>query len=196
MNKQEIVRFFDALAATWDEELSPDEAKMQRILDAAGVKAGSRVLDIACGTGVMFPFYLHRGAAHITGADISEKMASVCREKFRDDARVEVLVADAETYAFDAGYDVCMIFNAFPHFCNREALLDNLKKSIVSGGTLTVAHDWGRKALDKHHEDTASEVSSGLMPEKELAALFAQCGFADVYAYADEGIYIVSGTKQ
>jgi len=196
MNKQEIVRFFDALAATWDDELHPDDAKMQRILDAAKVKAGSRVLDIACGTGVMFPFYLQRGAAHITGADISEKMASVCREKFRGDARIDVLVADAETYAFDTGYDVCMIFNAFPHFCNRETLLNNLKKALVSGGTLTVAHDWGRKALDKHHEDTAGEVSSGLMPEEELAALFEQCGFTDVYAYADEGIYIVSGTKQ
>ena len=196
MNKQEIVRFFDALASSWDEELCPDDGKMKRILDAAGVKEGHRVLDIASGTGVMFPYYLERGAAHITGADISEQMVAVCRKKFAGDSRVEVLCADAETYNFGAGYNACMVFNAFPHFCNRETLLNNLKKALVSGGTLTVAHDWGRKALDKHHEDTASEVSSGLMPEDELAALFEKCGFRDVYAYADEGIYIVSGVKQ
>ena len=165
-------------------------------MDAAGIREESAVLDIACGTGVLFPFYLQRGVSSVTGADISEQMVSVCRRKYDGCQRVEVLCADAEVYPFEERYDACMVFNAFPHFCNPKALLKNLRCALKEGGTLTVAHDRGRAALDRHHEGTASQVSCGLISENELAALFEACGYTDVYQYADDGIYIVTGVKK
>ena len=55
MNKKEIAAFFDRMAPEWDANMIKSDEKINFILDAAGVKENSVVLDVACGTGVMFP---------------------------------------------------------------------------------------------------------------------------------------------
>ena len=97
-------------------------------------------------------------------------------------------------YSFSKKYDCCVIFNAFPHFCNPEALVKNLAKALKAGGTLTVAHDCSREELDRHHMKEASGVSQRLMSEDDLAALLKEVGFTDVKIKADSEIFIVSGT--
>ena len=89
MNKQKITAFFDALAPQWDADMIRDDAIIGKILDGAEVASGKRILDVACGTGVLFGDYLARGAAEITGVDISMEMVKIAREKFP--GRVEVL---------------------------------------------------------------------------------------------------------
>lgn len=195
MDKQKIISFFDRLSSNWDEQLETDGNKINTILDRAGVKKGASVLDVACGTGVLFPFYLERGVKRITGVDISPKMVSLAKSKFASFPETDVINADAEAYSFDKDYDCCMVFNAFPHFCNPKGLIINLKSALKQGGTLTVAHDRGRKALDSHHKSEAAEVSQGLMSETELAALFEECGFKNIFTKATDEIYIVTGTK-
>ena len=46
--------------------------KISTILDYAGIEAGP-FLDVACGTGVLFPYYLARDVKQITGVDISRR---------------------------------------------------------------------------------------------------------------------------
>ena len=195
MDKTAVKEFFDLHAPCWDDNMVTDDAKMNIILNAAQIENGKSVLDIACGTGVMFDYYLARGVTQITGLDLSPNMAAIAAEKYRKDARVTVLCGDAETYSFKGEYDCCMVFNAFPHFCHPAQLIQNLKKALKAGGTLTVAHDRGRKALDLHHEGEASSISCGLMSERELEAIFLACGFGNTVTYATDEIYIVSGVK-
>ena len=63
MDKQEIAAFFDRHAPQWDDHLVTDDTKLKTILDAAGVGEHTTVLDVACGTGVLFPYYLAREVA-------------------------------------------------------------------------------------------------------------------------------------
>ena len=77
MNKKEIAAFFDRMAPEWDANMIKSDEKINFILDAAGVKENSVVLDVACGTGVMFPYYLARGADRVIGVDISAQMARI-----------------------------------------------------------------------------------------------------------------------
>ena len=135
MDKTKITEFFDRLAPEWDEEPDPDEAVVSRILDNAGVNAGVSVLDVACGTGVLFPEYLKRGVSSAVGADISEKMLEVAQEKFSD-PRAAFVHADAETYRFGEVFDVCVVYNALPHFPDPAALIGNLASAIKPGGRL------------------------------------------------------------
>ena len=58
MEQQEVIRFFDRCAPSWDVCLVRNEAVISAILDNAGVRAGGDVLDVACGTGGLFPDYL------------------------------------------------------------------------------------------------------------------------------------------
>ena len=54
MDKQSVIEFFDKCAPTWDAEMIKSDAIINRILDNAEVGEGMDVLDVACGTGVMF----------------------------------------------------------------------------------------------------------------------------------------------
>ena len=191
MNKQDVISFFDRCAPTWDAEMIRNEGAIAAILDAAGIVPGVTVLDVACGTGVLFPDYLARGAASVTGVDISPEMARIAAGKVSD-GRVTVLCGDVENIALSQKYDRCVVYNAFPHFPEPENLIRALAGHLNPGGRLTIAHGMSRAAIDRHHSGGASKVSRGLMHEDELAGLFAPCFHVDVKV-SDEEKYIVSG---
>ena len=196
MDKAKIRDFFDDLAPVWDDQLIVYGWKMDRILDAAGVTEGSRVLDVACGTGVMIPFYMRRGAAHVTGIDLSPAMASTCSSNFACYGdRLDVVCGDAETHPFADSYDAVVVFNAFPHFPDPQALVGHLSRCVAPGGTLTIAHDMGRKDLDSHHEGCASEISHGMMHEDDVAALFG-ADFDMRAVVSEKEIFVVAGTRR
>ena len=79
IDKREVIAFFDRCAPAWDAGMVRHEPVIEAILDNAGVGSGMRVLDVACGTGVLFPDYLARGAS-VTGIDISPEMARIAAE--------------------------------------------------------------------------------------------------------------------
>ena len=56
---EEVIRFFDRLAPDWDNSIVRNDDVITAILDNAKVTEGKDVLDVACGTGVLIPYYLH-----------------------------------------------------------------------------------------------------------------------------------------
>ena len=194
MDKKEIIAFFDRCAPHWDAEQLDRSAVIERILDASGISAGMRVLDVACGTGIMFPHYLQRGVASVTGVDISPEMARLASEKFREESAVTVLCADVEEAAFSAPFDAVMVHNAFPHFPQPERLIARLSSLLTGGGTLTVAHSLSRDTINAHHQGGAHHVSLGLMPADELAALFSRYLTVET-VISDDEMYQVTGRR-
>ena len=104
MHKQKRRRLFDALAADWDGMIKKNDDVIETILDAADIKSGCRVLDLACGTGVLFPYYLKRNAGSVVGVDLSLEMTRQAMKKFPD-ARVTLLCADAEAMTIPRAFD-------------------------------------------------------------------------------------------
>jgi len=191
VNKQDIISFFDRLAPQWDADMIRDDDIINMILDLGNVTAGADVLDVACGTGVLFPDYLARNVGSLTGIDISPEMVRITRNKF---PQVEILCGDVEKTEFDKKFDCVMVYNAFPHFPDPEQLIQALSKLLKPGGTLTVAHGMSRAQIDHHHEGTASKVSVGLMHEDELAKIFEK--HLTVSAkISDARMYAVCGKK-
>ena len=125
MEQQAVIDFFDQAAAGWDAQLVRNEAVIGQILDNAGIRPGVSVLDVACGTGVLIPDYLERGAAQVTAIDIAPEMARIAREKFPQE-NVTVLCGDAAQTHFPAPFDCIVIYNAFPHFPEPERLISHL----------------------------------------------------------------------
>ena len=171
MNKNDVIAFFDRLAPQWDGDMIRSDSIIGTILDGADIRAGHAVLDVACGTGVLFPDYYSRGIEDLTAIDISSQMVKIAREKF---PQATVLCGDVENYPFERKFDRIMVYNAFPHFPDPENLVKVLAGLLNPGGTLTVAHGMSRAAIDHRHEGAASKVSVGLMHEDELAAIFAK----------------------
>ena len=191
MDKKDVISFFDRLAPQWDADMIRSDAIIDTILDNAGVTAGKSVLDVACGTGVLFPDYLKRQVSDVTAIDISPEMARIAQEKF---PQVKVLCGDVETAVFDRKFDCVMVYNAFPHFPDPESLIRVLSDLLNPGGTLTVAHGMSRAQIDHRHNGAASKVSVGLMHEDDLAAIF-QTHLQVTVKISNDHMYQVTGTK-
>jgi demethylmenaquinone methyltransferase/2-methoxy-6-polyprenyl-1,4-benzoquinol methylase len=191
MDKKEIADFFDRCASWWDDDMIRNESIISTILDNAGIQEGVHVLDVACGTGVLFPDYLQRKVASITGIDISPEMVKIAQGKFPG---ITVLCGDVESTVFNRQFDAVMVYNAFPHFPDPAGLIKVLANLVKPGGRLSVAHGMSRASLIDHHK-RASKVSIDLLEEHELANLFAPYFHVDVRISNDK-MYQVSGTRR
>ena len=191
MEQEEIIAFFDRCAPDWDAGMVRNEAVIEEILQNAHLQAGASVLDVACGTGVLFPDYLRAGATDVTAIDISPEMARIARQKF---PQVRVLCGDVEQTAFDRRFSLIMVYNAFPHFPEPDRLLKTLSGLLCEGGCLSIAHGMSRAQINTHHEGSARGVSRGLMAAEELAALMARFLTVET-AISDDRMYQVVGRK-
>lgn len=191
MEKNDIIQFFDRCASWWDDDMIRNEAVIARILDNGGIKPGVQVLDVACGTGVLFPDYLKRGAT-VTGIDISPEMVKVAQGKFPE---ITVLCGDVEETAFDQSFDCIMVYNAFPHFPEPARLILRLAKLLKPGGILSIAHGMSRASLLDHHAGRASKVSIDLLEAGALANLLRPYFEVDVII-SDHDMYQVTGIRR
>ena len=195
MNKKDIIEFFDRCAPSWDAEMIKSDNLIETILDNAEVSEGQHVLDVACGTGVMFDYYLKRNVASVTGIDISPEMARIAEGKFADDPRVTVICGDVEDVVFDRKFDRIVVYNAFPHFPNPKRLIKRLASLLKDEGRMTIAHGMSRAAIDNHHSGSASKVSNGLMAADHLKKLFDPHFDVEIMISNDR-MYQVSGVKR
>lgn len=191
MNKEDIVAFFDELAPKWDDMQVRKEDIINLILDLGGISSGKKVLDVACGTGVLFPDYLARGA-EVVGIDISPEMVKIAAEKY---PQIKVICGDAQSDKFDDIFDAVMIYNAFPHFINPCELFANLSANLKTSGRLSVAHGLSEKELAECHSGSAENVSQTLISKENLAEIMSEFFDVDIMI-SDEKMYMVSGVKR
>lgn len=191
MDKKDVITFFDKLASVWDETNTRNEKVIEEILFKGGIKKGIKVLDVACGTGVLFPDYQKLGV-NITGIDISENMVNIARKKF---PAAQVICGDATEFSFDDKFDAVMIYNAFPHFDEAEKLIENLSQVLKSSGRLSVAHGISEKELAECHSGSAKKVSVPLVKKEVLAEMMSPYFNVDVLI-SDDRMYMVSGVKK
>ena len=195
MEKKDIIDFFDRCAPGWDAEMIKNDGIIGKILDNAEVGAGMDVLDVACGTGVMFDYYLQRGVASVTGIDIAPEMAKIAARKYAGEEKIRVICGDVEEFSFDRKFDRIVVYNAFPHFPYPKRLIKILAGLLKDGGRLTVAHGMSREAIDNHHSGSASKVSNGLMTAESLKRIF-DAHFNVEVVISNTYMYQVSGVKR
>lgn len=193
MNQRSVISFFDRLAPHWDADMIRNDEIINTILDNAGVTAGKDILDVACGTGVLFPDYLKRNVGSLTAVDISPEMVRIARSKYPPE-QVQVFCGDVEQITFDRNFDCIVVYNAFPHFPEPARLVERLASLLNPGGTLTVAHGMSRAAIDSHHQGPASQVSIGLLHEDALAAMFRR-HLTLTTKISNDRMYQITGTR-
>ena len=191
---EEIKKFFNQCAETWDDSCSHDSQKIAAIVTLAGVAAGSRVADIACGTGVLFPEILSRNPEFLLGIDLSDRMIAKARSKFSD-PRLHLIASDCFD-VHETDFDTVFIYSAYPHFQDKAKLAELTAEMLKAGGRIMIAHSEGKRAINRHHSGkTVSQLSWDLQSVKEEAAKFSEAFNIDMLADTDN-IYFFSGTKK
>ena len=195
MEKKDIIEFFDRCAPSWDAEMIKNDAIIGKILDNAEVGPDMDILDVACGTGVMFDYYLDRNVTSVTGIDISPEMAKIAAGKYEGNPKVQVICGDVEEEKFGKKFDRIVVYNAFPHFPYPKRLIKILAGLLKDDGRLTVAHGMSREKIDNHHSGSASKVSNGLMSADSLKRIFDAHLEVEVVV-SNRHMYQVSGVKK
>jgi SAM-dependent methyltransferase len=143
MTNQTIRRDLDA-ATGYHEVLVP--ALMQewapRVADAAGISPGDRVLDVACGTGVLTREAAGRAgpSGAVTGLDLSPEMLAVAA-RLSPELRWQQGSADALPFP-DQSLDAVVSQFGLMFFPDPVAGLREMMRVLVPGGRLAVAV-WG-----------------------------------------------------
>lgn len=186
--------FFNSLADGWDAKCAPNSELLTAVAFLSGARSGLSVLDIACGTGVMFPALLNQGIERLVGIDIADKMAAIAREKFAHDPRVEVRCGDF--YAMEDGpFHAALLYNAYPHFLDKEGLIAKVASLLLPGGRFTMAHGMGRDALNAQHSDVPESVCTSLLPANEEAQRWKPWFNVDMLCDSPD-FYLLSGIKR
>jgi SAM-dependent methyltransferase len=153
------------------------------VLDAAGVRPGQRVLDVACGTGVLARAAAPRvrPAGSVTGVDPNPGMLAVAARLAPDLAWRE---GAAEALPFgDASFDAVACQFGLMFCADRRAALREMHRVLAPGGGVDQAPGFaafvdllqrtcGTRAAD------ALRLPFALGDALELASLFAAAGLA------------------
>lgn len=111
------------------------------LVDAAALRAGERVLDMACGTGVVARLAAERVGADgvVTGVDVNQGMLAVARSAPARGAAIEWHEADAAATGLpDAAYDAALCQLGLQFFADRPAALRELRRLLAHGGRIVV----------------------------------------------------------
>jgi ubiquinone/menaquinone biosynthesis C-methylase UbiE len=113
------------------------------LVDAAAVAEGERVLDVACGTGVVARAAAQRVGSdgRVVGVDLNPAMISVARSlPGPDGAAIEWLERDALDLQFaDGNFDVVLCQQGLQFFSDKAAALKEMRRVLKRGGRLALS---------------------------------------------------------
>ena len=122
------------VCATYDDQLSSlTTQSIGALLDAAGVSAGSRVLDVATGAGYAAGVALARGA-EVTGIDFSAEQVRLAKQRY---PAAKFHEGDAGSLPFEVGtFDAVVSNYGLPHFPQPERFFQEAFRVLRSGSRL------------------------------------------------------------
>jgi ubiquinone/menaquinone biosynthesis C-methylase UbiE len=166
------------------------------LINRAAPRLGERVLDVACGTGVVARVAAERmGSGRIVGLDINPRMLAVARSLPADETRViEWQEGSALALPFsDDAFDLVVCQFGLQFFPDKPAALGEMRRVLAPSGRValsvftaiehTPASNALADALDRHLGVGASQTKRSehvLSDRRELHELVTAAGFRNV----------------
>ena len=168
------------------------------LLDLVELRAGERVLDVACGTGVVSRLAARRVAPSgaVTGLDFNEGMLSVAgRLPLPPGLTIEWHQGSALALPFaDRAFDVVLCQHGLMFFPDRLKALGEMRRVLTHGGRVAISVWTGpspyftaqREALARYisvEAASTSTVAFSLGDADEFSGLLTGAGFRDVVVH-------------
>lgn len=131
--KQSIVARYDEMYQT-PGKLRDADASYRWVLDVVPTFSGARLLDVACGEGVLVRYAKERGL-HAVGIDIARRAAQLAQRN----AGGRVVVGEGEALPFgDSTFDIVTNLGSLEHFLDPEQGLREMRRVLRSGGVAAI----------------------------------------------------------
>jgi ubiquinone/menaquinone biosynthesis C-methylase UbiE len=164
------------------------------LLDAAGLHTGERVLDVACGTGVVTRLAAEQAGPNgaVAGLDINPAMLAVARSVPSSGAAIEWHEASAESLPLaDGSFDVVLSSLGLQFVPDKASALREMRRVLVPDGRLAIATVGPtsqpfailEQALARHVKPEAAtfmRVVFSLHEPQELTKLTSGAGFREI----------------
>jgi len=136
--KRRVIRRYNATAPSYDEQYRKEqEAKYRKALEYVNAAAGRMVLDVGCGTGLLFSHVAEAQA--VVGVDISRELLLRAKEQAVKFRNIHVVRADADHLPFrDAFFDAVFAFTVLQNMPKPEETLGELKRVTKPGGNIVI----------------------------------------------------------
>jgi SAM-dependent methyltransferase len=141
------------------------------LLAAAAIDAGSRVLDVGCGTGSVTRAAARRAATAL-GVDLSSAMIAVARDRAARAGltNAEFVRADAQVHPFPAGaFDVVLSRTGASFFGDAPVAFANLARATAAGGRLALL-TWQRPERNEWVTEIAGALAGRRLPAPPAGA--------------------------
>ncbi|MEA2031676.1 MAG: class I SAM-dependent methyltransferase [candidate division Zixibacteria bacterium] len=191
--------FFDQMAAEWDLMFtSVDMEFLSYIVDKLPVAQGMDILDLGCGTGVLFDLLRRRvtDTGSIIGVDFSLEMTRLAHRNFPF-ANVNVVRTDALMLPFaDSTFDMAVVFAAFPHFTDQQKAIDEVHRVLKNKASFFIIHLDSSREISEIHKKIGGVVENDEMPNSDkMREMFDSNRFINVTIEDRPGLYFASATN-
>jgi ubiquinone/menaquinone biosynthesis C-methylase UbiE len=183
-------------AETYEREWVPGlfEPWALALLDFADVRGAVRLLDVACGTGIVARRAAQRlaGQAHVAGIDLNPKMIAVARAATeREKLSVTYREGSAESLPFgDAEFDLLTCQQGLQFVADRQRAVVEMHRVLAGGGRLALALWLGldrhplmgemNEVIHRHLGVPALAMPFSLCDPAGIRALLENAGFSDI----------------
>jgi ubiquinone/menaquinone biosynthesis C-methylase UbiE len=143
MAEQELGRFSGSAPENYERYFVPRIGRpmAEELIARASLRSGERVLDVACGTGVVTRLAKEKvGSGPVTGLDLTPGMLAVARSVTPGEMAITWQEGNAESLPFpDNSFDVVLCGLSLQLMPNRVTALREMKRVLDSGGRLLLS---------------------------------------------------------
>jgi ubiquinone/menaquinone biosynthesis C-methylase UbiE len=158
-----------------------DQVQVARLVEAIGDLSRARVLDVACGPGIVTSA-LAAHAQEVVALDLTPEMLAKASERCGTAGRTNVVFEEGSATALpfaDACFDAVITRLSFHHFLAPDAVLKEMLRVLRPGGILAVAdvvsaEEPDKSALQNAIESLRDPSHVRMLPGSELLAMVAQ----------------------
>lgn len=131
------MRRYDLTAEMYEMRYAEEQvAKYKAALDRLKITRDSRVIDVGCGTGLLFN-HIAAQAQIVIGVDLSEKLLTHAKERARDFRNIHLIQADADHLPFKNNtFNVVFAFTLLQNMPKYMETLSEIKRIADRGGSV------------------------------------------------------------
>lgn len=178
--KEQDINMFNELSSQWKENI-PEKNYIiaKEIIENLNIVKGQSLLDVACGTGILYPILRNADLSKYIAIDIAEKMVNEFL-KFYPDTDVRLMDFEEEVI-FKEGFDYIIIFNSIPHFYNLNNVFKNAYNNLNAGGKFIIVHCRTREELKERRKLLGYTSPNEPIPtDRTLIELCNRYGFKEI----------------